>query len=120
FYADMGIARADTLITFDGLTSPYIADFCSGGGTNIGDFYAAQGVSNIGNDVFGLNTACGQTAYPARSGDINLFSEEDFARISFTSSVSSVSLYYFAFDRIFLTAYDSGGNELAQTMGAAN
>jgi len=115
--ASLGIARADVLINFEDLPNANIADFCGGGGQNVGNFYAGQGVANIGNDVFGLNSACGQTGYPASSGDITLFSEDDFATIQFTSSVSSVSVEYVALDPIILTAYDSMGNQLATTGG---
>src|SRR5215472_2062813 len=120
FCAGLQVVQADTFINFEDLPNANIADFCGGGGVNVGGFYAGQGVANIGSDVFGLNTACGISGYPANSGNINLFSEDDFATISFSSSVSTVSLYYVALDPILLTAYDSHGDQLSQSEGSAN
>jgi hypothetical protein len=115
----LGVARAD-IIDFEDLPNTNIADFCGGGGTNIGNFYAGVGVANIGPDVFGLNTACGVSGYPPNSGDINVFSEDDFATIRFSSVVSRVGVYYVALDPIVLTAYDSGNNVLGSKIGTAN
>jgi hypothetical protein len=115
----LGFARAD-IIDFEDLPNTNIADFCGGGGTNIGNFYAGVGVANIGADVFGLNTACGVSGYPPNSGDINVFSGDDFAIITFNSLVSAVSVNYVALDPIVLTAYDSGNNVLGSTTGTAN
>jgi hypothetical protein len=117
--ATAGIGRAG-LLNFEDLPAANIADFCGGGGSNVGSFYAGAGVANIGADVFGLNTACGQVGYPPSSGSINLFSEDDFTTIGFTSLVSSVSLEYVALDPIVLAAYDSGNNLLGSSTGAAN
>ena len=119
FCVSLGIAHAATL-DFEDLPAANIADFCGGGGQNVGGFYASQGVANIGTLVFGLNTACGVTGYPANSGDINLFSEADLATITFSSLVSDVSLFYVALDPIVLTAYDSMGNPLAQSAPCIN
>jgi hypothetical protein len=108
-------------IDFENLPLANLADFCGGGGVNIGNFYANVGVQNIGADVFGLNAACGVSGFPANSGSINVFSEDDFATISFSAPVSSVSLFYVSLDTILLTAFDSGNNALVPpSIGSAN
>jgi hypothetical protein len=121
FGADLGVAKADTLINFEDLPDANIVDFCGGGGQSIGNFYSSLGVANIATNVFGLTpAACGITGYPPSSGSIDVISEDDIATISFTSPVSSVSLDYAAIDRITLAAYDGSNNLLESITGSAN
>jgi hypothetical protein len=51
---------------------------------------------------------------------INVFSEDDFATIAFTSLVSAVCLDYVSLDPIVLTAYDSANHILDSAQGSAN
>ena len=109
-------------VNFEDLPNANIAGFCGGGDTNIGSFYAASGVANIGANVFGLAYDCGggTTAFPPNPGAINVISTDDFARFDFTTQVWSVSIHYVADDPIQMLAFDSSNNQIGSTIGLAN
>jgi len=107
------------VITFEDLPD---ANFFSGGGQNIGDFYS--GIT-FGPDVTGLSVSrfggYGGSGFPPHSGDVVIWDAADpTININFSSAISSFGIWYTAFDPLTLQAFDAGNNLLGTLVGLPN